>query len=57
VLRELSARVRNVTDIDLIMKTAVREIGQVLGRETFLYLGDDEAPAPQHGENRGPENG
>ncbi len=57
VLRELSARVRNVTDIDLIMKTAVREIGQVLGRETFLYLGDEEARARQRAENNGPENG
>lgn len=57
VLRELSTRVRNVTDIDLIMKTAVREIGQALGRETFVYLGDEETSPPQYGENRGPENG
>lgn len=54
VLRELSTRVRNVTDIDLIMKTAVREIGQVLGRETFLYLGDEGARTQQ--DKTGPEN-
>jgi GAF domain-containing protein len=58
ILRELSTRVRNVTDIDLLMKTAVREIGQVLGRETFLYLGADEQPArPEHREQQGLETG
>lgn len=55
LLRELSTRVRSVTDIDLIMKTAVREIGQVLGRETFLYLGDEQAAAGRPPETNGPE--
>lgn len=52
VLREVSTRVRSVTDVDLIMKTAVREIGQALGRETFLYLGDEEAAAVDTGGNQ-----
>ncbi len=49
VLREVSTRVRSVTDVDLIMRTAVREIGQVLGRETFLYLGAEEPAAADNG--------
>jgi PAS domain S-box-containing protein len=52
VLREVSTRVRSVTDVDLIMKTAVREIGQALGRETFLYLGDEQAAAVDTGDNQ-----
>jgi GAF domain-containing protein len=49
VLREVSTRVRSVTDVDLIMRTAVREIGQALGRETFLYLGDEELGSTGNG--------
>ncbi|MDT8305538.1 MAG: GAF domain-containing protein [Anaerolineae bacterium] len=57
ILREVSTRVRSVTDVDLIMRTAVREIGQALGRETFLYLGDEEtgATAEGNGDQTGPE--
>lgn len=39
-LRELTARVRNSTDPDTIVRTAVRELGNVLGRTTFIRLGD-----------------
>ena len=39
ILRKVSARVRSVSDVDLIMKTAVREVGRALGREAFVYLG------------------
>ncbi len=39
VLRELTARVRGVTDIENIMQTAVREVGQALGRKTFIKVG------------------
>jgi GAF domain-containing protein len=38
VLREITGRVRSSADIDTIMKTAVQEIGQALGRETFIRL-------------------
>jgi GAF domain-containing protein len=40
ILREVTARVRSATDIDVIMKTAVREVSRALGRDTFVYLGD-----------------
>jgi hypothetical protein len=42
-LREVTARVRSATDIDVIMKTAVREVGRALGRDAFVYLGDGES--------------
>jgi GAF domain-containing protein len=38
VLREITGGVRSSADIDTIMKTAVQEIGQALGRETFIRL-------------------
>lgn len=38
LLREITAQVRSSSDIDTIMRTAVREIGQALGRPTFVYL-------------------
>ena len=38
-LREITARVRGSTDPDAIVRTAVRELGQVLGRSTFIRLG------------------
>jgi len=42
ILRKVTAQVRSVTDVDLIMKTAVREVGRALGREAFVYLGNGE---------------
>ncbi len=42
ILRKVTAEVRSVTDVDLIMKTAVREVGRALGREAFVYLRDGE---------------
>ena len=38
-LREITARVRNSTDPDTIVRTAVRELGQALGRSAFIRLG------------------
>jgi len=38
LLREISARVRSSGDVDMIMRTAVQEIGQTLGRQTYLHL-------------------
>ena len=42
ILRRVTSEVRSVTDVDLIMKTAVREVGRALGREAFVYLGNGE---------------
>ncbi|MEM7801001.1 MAG: GAF domain-containing protein, partial [Chloroflexota bacterium] len=38
LLREISEKIRSGADIDSVMKTAVSEIGRVLGRKAFLYL-------------------
>jgi len=42
VLREITARVRGSTDPDTIVRTAVRELGAVLGRPAFIRLGSQE---------------
>jgi GAF domain-containing protein len=41
-LREITSRVRNSTDPDAIARTAIRELGLALGRQTFIRLGDAE---------------
>lgn len=41
MLREIAAKVRSSADVDTIMRTAVHEIGQALGRQTFVYLGSE----------------
>lgn len=40
VLREITGRVRSATDVDVIMKTAVREVSRALGRDAYVTLGD-----------------
>jgi phosphoserine phosphatase RsbU/P len=40
-LREVTTRVRSSIDVDAIMRTAVQEVGRVLGRRTFIYLDHD----------------
>lgn len=46
MLREITARVRGSSDIDTIMRTAVQEVGRVLGRKAFVYLeSQDESEA------------
>jgi GAF domain-containing protein len=40
LLRDIATKVRNSTDIDTIMQTAVTEIGRTLGRRSFIKLGD-----------------
>ncbi len=40
VLREVTARVRGANDPDVIMRTAVRELGAALGRPAFVRLSD-----------------
>jgi GAF domain-containing protein len=47
VLREITARVHSATDLEVIMKTAVREVSRALGRDAFLTLG--EPPARTNG--------
>jgi GAF domain-containing protein len=42
MLREIAAKVRSSADVDTIMRTAVQEIGQALGRQAFVYLGADQ---------------
>jgi len=42
VLREVTAQVRNSVDVNTIMRTAVQEVGQALGRTTFIRLGNGE---------------
>jgi transcriptional regulator with GAF, ATPase, and Fis domain len=41
-LRQISEKVRNTSDVESVMRTAVTEIGRVLGRKTFLYLKDND---------------
>ncbi len=46
VLREIAAKVRGSADVDSIMRTAVQEIGRVLGRRTYVYLDSQSAVSP-----------
>jgi len=38
ILREVTTRVRASVDADTILRTAVRELGNALGREAFIRL-------------------
>jgi GAF domain-containing protein/HAMP domain-containing protein len=40
VLREVTERVRNASDVDAVMRIATEEIGHALGRATVLVLGN-----------------
>lgn len=46
ILREITTRVRASTDPDAIVRTAVRELGEALGRSTFVRLGSADQLAP-----------
>ena len=50
LLREITARVRGSTDPDVILRTAVREVGQALGIQTFLRIGTADELAKNPGE-------
>jgi GAF domain-containing protein len=50
ILREITARVRSSVDVDTIMRTAVQEIGQALGRQAFVFIGDAGAGPEATGE-------
>jgi PAS domain S-box-containing protein len=41
ILREITDRVRSSSNADTILRTAVRELGDALGRKTFIRLVDD----------------
>jgi PAS domain S-box-containing protein len=43
ILREVTTQVRASVDADTILRTAVRELGQALGRETFVRIGGTSA--------------
>ncbi|MEW5956649.1 MAG: GAF domain-containing protein [Chloroflexota bacterium] len=43
ILRQVTDRIRSSVDAETIMRTAAREVGQVLGRPAFIYLGDRES--------------
>jgi GAF domain-containing protein len=59
VLREITARVRGSTDPDTIVRIAVRELGTVLGRPTFIRLGSQEqlSRTSGNGDGQTPEGG
>src|SRR5207244_13558384 len=42
ILREVTTQVRKSVDIQTIMQTTVQEVGQVLGRRSFIKLGNGE---------------
>ncbi len=52
MLRQITEKVRNTSDVESVMRTAVTEIGRVLNRKTFLYLKD---PNEDTGEHTRPE--
>lgn len=39
LLRNITTRVRDSVDVDTVMRTAAQEIGQALGRPTYVHLG------------------
>jgi GAF domain-containing protein len=41
ILREVSARIRGAADVDTVMRTAAQEVGRALGRQAFMYLGNE----------------
>jgi len=45
ILREVTTKVRTSVDADTILRTAVRELGQALGRETFVRVGGAASPS------------
>jgi GAF domain-containing protein len=50
ILREITARVRSSSDPDMIVRTAVRELGAALGRRAFVRLGSVEDLSAEGGE-------
>jgi DNA-binding LacI/PurR family transcriptional regulator/GAF domain-containing protein len=42
VLRRVTDRIRSAVDVEAVMRTAVHEVGQALGRSAFVYIGNEE---------------
>jgi GAF domain-containing protein len=42
ILREITAQVHSSADADTILRTAVREVSNALGRQAYIYLGNQE---------------
>jgi GAF domain-containing protein len=42
ILRQVTDRIRGAVDVDTVMRMTVEEVGQALGRSTFVYLGNEE---------------
>jgi len=42
VLRQVTDRIRSAVDVQTVMRTAVQEVGQALGRSAFVYIGNEE---------------
>lgn len=42
VLRAVTDRVRAAVDVETVLRTAVTEVGRVMGRSAFVYLGSEE---------------
>ena len=49
-LREVSERVGSAVDVETVMRIAVREVGQALGRPAFVYLGSEPGARVSGGE-------
>jgi PAS domain S-box-containing protein len=52
LLREVTTRIRGSVDVDTVMRTVAREVGQALGRPAFIYLepGSDGQETPPFAE-------
>ncbi len=49
VLRRVSERVYTAVDAESVLRTAVQEVGRVLGLEAFVYLNDRATAVPEAG--------
>jgi GAF domain-containing protein len=56
MLREVTDRIRGSVDVETIMRTAAQEVGQVLGRPAFVYLGNGEKSSSTNGEPNGADS-
>ena len=61
ILREITNRVRGFTNPDTVIQSAVRQLGETLGRPTFIRLGSakelSQPPANKNGNDLTPQNG
>jgi GAF domain-containing protein len=51
-LREITANVRSTMDTETILRTAVRDLGDLLGRKAFIRMGEP-AANPDNGKENG----